>query len=91
MHCEKLCTSKPYYLTTKALKQLICNYTTTILLKYKELKHKMSSPKFVKFYCTCILTPRCTPIQMNACIIYMVLVNHVWLCEQLHESDIWQV
>jgi hypothetical protein len=42
MHYEKLCTQKPYYPTTKTLKKLICNYSTTIPSKFKELKHKMS-------------------------------------------------
>jgi hypothetical protein len=38
---ERLYSKLPHYLATKDLKQLNCNYITTIPWKYKELKSRM--------------------------------------------------
>ncbi len=39
---EKLCSPKPHYVATRALKQLIYNYVPIILWKYGELKNTKS-------------------------------------------------
>jgi hypothetical protein len=78
-HYENLCSKKLHNLPTNVLKQLICNYIATILRKYKELKNRMSCQKKLELYYDCTLVPRWTCIQMIVYIVYIVLVNHVWL------------
>jgi hypothetical protein len=76
-HYEKLCAQKPHYLAITTLKQLICNYVTSIPWKYGPLKNTMPHWEFVEFYYNCILVPRWICIHMNVCTIYTILVNHV--------------
>ncbi len=40
IHYEKLCSPKPHYVATRALKQLIYDYVPTIPWKYGELKNR---------------------------------------------------
>jgi hypothetical protein len=51
---ENLCSWKPHYLTTICLMQLMCNYATYVVWKYKVLKNKIPHLKFVELYYNCL-------------------------------------
>jgi hypothetical protein len=50
---KKSCSLEPHYLTTRASKQVIYNYTTTRVWKYGWLINKMSCQKIKELYCSC--------------------------------------
>jgi hypothetical protein len=68
LHYDKLCPWQPYYLTTKALKQLIYNH---------KLINKMPHQKIKELYCNCKLVARCIFIEYNVRIVYVILINQI--------------
>ncbi len=64
-------------MATRAPKQLIYNYITTIPWKYEKLINKMSCQKIKDLNCNCKLVARFIFIQCNVCIVYTIVVNHV--------------
>jgi len=85
-HYEKSCLPKPHYPTTRAPKQLLCNYIITKTWKYKKLIKKMQHQKIIELYCSCNLISNGTRKWCNVCIIHINIVNHVWLFGKLHFS-----
>jgi len=74
---EKSCLLKPYYLVTKAPKQVIYNYTTTKVWKYGQLINKIPCQKIKELYCSCNLISNGTFKWCNVHIVHIGIVNHV--------------
>jgi hypothetical protein len=81
---EKSCLPEPHYLTTRAPKQLLCNYIITRTWKYRWLIKRMQHQKIKKLYCDYNLFSNGTHIWCNVCIIHTNIVNHVWFFSKLH-------